>query len=104
MPINYSDYPDGWHEFSRYIREVRAGNRCERCPAVNGEPHPITGSIVVLTVAHLDHDRTHMNPARVAALCQLCHNTLDAPVRAHRRRYGAQFDGAHQGTLPLSGA
>jgi hypothetical protein len=36
----------------------RSGNRCEGsplypdCRAVNGQPHPVTGSRVVLTTAH----------------------------------------------------
>lgn len=102
MPIDYSRYPKGWHKFSVWVRKERARWRCEWCQAVNGKPHPITGSTVVITVAHLDHDRTHMDPKRVAALCQLCHNTLDAPVRAHRRRYGAEYDGEHQTCLDLS--
>lgn len=31
----------------------RAGGRCEWCQAVNYEPHPVTGSKVILTTAHL---------------------------------------------------
>jgi hypothetical protein len=40
---------------------LRAGNRCEGSPAYpdcrvgNYERHPVTGSKVVLTIAHLDH-------------------------------------------------
>lgn len=62
MPIraeNRSRYPKDWHAISRSIRE-RSGGRCEftetnglRCEALNGQPHPLTGSRVVLTVAHL---------------------------------------------------
>ena len=66
----------------------RAANRCEgtpqhpECRAANGEPHPDTGSKVVLTIAHMDHDETHADPKRCRALCQRCHNQWDAP---HRR-------------------
>lgn len=98
-PIDRSQYPDGWDAFSEWVRGERAGWRCEWCGARHGQPHPETGATVVLTVAHLDHDHTHLDPERVAALCQLCHNGLDAPVRARRRRYGADHDGSHQGRL-----
>lgn len=90
MPIraeNRSRYPKDWPAISRAIRE-RAGNRCEfmetnglRCEAVNGQPHPLTGSIVVLTVAHLDHQPENCDPANLLAGCQRCHNRYDAPMR-----------------------
>ena len=89
MPIDYSRYPKSWHAFSRRIRFERAQNKCEWCGAVNHEPHPVTGSKVVLTVAHLDgkggvckcEQRTGRKCARAAhvkALCQRCHLTYDA--------------------------
>lgn len=68
MPIkaeNLALYPADWPEISLHIRTVRAEGRCEcvgecgrhpgpdRCTALNGKPHPVTGSRVVLTVAHL---------------------------------------------------
>lgn len=70
----------------------RAANRCEGtpawpdCRAANGARHPATGSIVVLTVAHMDHDPGNSAPDNLKALCQRCHNTYDA---AHRRRNAA---------------
>ena len=85
-PENRSRYPKDWPAISRAIRE-RAGNRCEfseegmRCRAVNGEPHPLTGSRVVLTVAHLDHQPENCDPANLLAGCQRCHNRYDAPMR-----------------------
>jgi hypothetical protein len=36
MPVDYSRYPDDWHEISRHIRFERAGNRCEWCGVRNG--------------------------------------------------------------------
>ena len=65
----------------------RAGNRCEgtpqrpHCRAENGKPHPETGSIVVLTIAHMDQDVTVHDRARMRALCQLCHNRWDQVAR-----------------------
>jgi 5-methylcytosine-specific restriction endonuclease McrA len=36
-PENRSKYPANWRELSRRIRHERAGNRCEKCGAPNGE-------------------------------------------------------------------
>ena len=111
MPISkekMARYPGGsihskeWKEFGASIRE-RAGNRCEGtpqrpdCRAENGKPHPETGSIVVLTIAHMDHDESHCDPDRCRALCQRCHNSWDAPHRQKnaaktRRRKSPQID------------
>ena len=41
--------PSDWALRSRFVRFVRAGGRCEWCGAVHGQPHPVTGSLVVLT-------------------------------------------------------
>lgn len=72
MPINCKEY------------------RCEWCPAVNGQPHPVTGSKVVLTVAHIDHDTTNNRFHNLAALCQRCHLNHDRHQHAFYRKYGRQ--------------
>lgn len=93
---------------------ARSGGRCEcdgkcgtphkdgRCAAVNGQPHPRTGSVVVLTLAH-EHgvplEETSIE--RMFHACQRCHNRYDAPMRLagirSRTRAGAAigdlFDG-----------
>ena len=86
-------YPGGsirskeWLAIVAEIRE-RSGNRCEGSPAYpdcraeNGEPHPVTGSTVVLTVAHLNHDPRDSDRANLRHWCQRCHNTYDRPYRA----------------------
>lgn len=85
-PENRARYPKDWPALSRAARE-RAGNACEGSPAFpdcrvpNGAPHPVTGSRVVLTVAHLDHTPENCEPANLRAWCQRCHNTYDAPMR-----------------------
>ena len=80
-------YPADWKLRSRFVRTVRARNRCERCGAENGLPHPRTGSKVVLTCAHIYDDRPEAaNLLNLSALCQLCHNRHDAKSRACRRR------------------
>lgn len=82
MPIDYDKYPRCWRKLSKHIRFVRADNRCEWCGAENYQPHPDTGSKVVLTVAHLDHDTRNNRFSNLAALCQRCHLTYDADHHA----------------------
>ncbi|WP_375435065.1 HNH endonuclease [uncultured Hymenobacter sp.] len=88
MPIDYKRYHPKWRLISRLVRFRRAGNRCEWCQALNYEPHPITGSKVILTVAHLDRDRTHNRFSNLAALCQRCHLNYDRRAHIYNRRYG----------------
>lgn len=80
-PENKAKYPKDWREISQRIRQ-RASNRCEFCGAENHQPHPITGSNVVLTVAHLDHDPSNCSDDNLRALCQKCHLTYDAQHHA----------------------
>ena len=72
-------YPADWARRRRFIIEYRAGNRCEWCSASNGEPHPDTGSMVVLTLAHVwDKAPENSSLLNLACLCQRCHNRWDA--------------------------
>lgn len=99
MPIDYSEYPSEWYDISADIRFRRARNRCETCGAENGRPHPITGSRVVLTVAHINPDKhdVRYNKERydpgdrennLVAECQRCHLGRDREMHAAHRRYG----------------
>jgi 5-methylcytosine-specific restriction endonuclease McrA len=86
-PENLSRYPKDWKLRSRFVRFVRAKNVCEWCGAKNYEPHPITGSKVVLTTAHVfDEDPENSSLLNLAALCQKCHNGHDAKGRLDRRK------------------
>ena len=99
MGMNPADYHPDWRNISRQIRE-QAGQRCEgtphypECRAENGRAHPETGSLVVLTVAHMDHVKSNNDPANLRALCQRCHLDWDLDhhmsnarrTRAERRR------------------
>ncbi len=76
MPIDYSKYPADWRQIRARILK-RDGNACKFCGAANHEPHPITGSRVVLTIAHLDHGTENCTDWNLAALCQRCHLRLD---------------------------
>lgn len=107
MPVDPSRYPENWKQISLRIRD-RAGWRCEctgecgthheRCDAKNGEYHPLTGSFVVLTVAHLGmdtgdkHDKMDVRDENLKAMCQRCHLLFDieehiANAKATRRRH-----------------
>jgi len=82
MPIDYSEYPATWNTIRSTIL-LRAGYRCEQCGATQYEPHPETGSRVVLTISHTDHDITNNDPTNLRALCQRCHLQHDAKLHAH---------------------
>ena len=93
-------YPSNWTEISQNIRFERARGHCEWCGAVHGQPHPETGSRVILATAHLDHNPANNAADNLAALCQKCHNTYDAGKRHANRKHRAL---AAAGQLPLFG-
>ncbi len=83
-PENKMRYPKDWKLRSYFIRFVRARGRCEMpgCNAVHGQPHPITGSTVVLTTAHVFDERPEAcSFLNLAAWCQRCHNRHDLKAR-----------------------
>ena len=94
MPIRpevKARYPEDWALRSRFVRHYRARNRCEWCGAANGQPHPVTGSTVVLTCADVhDHRPEAASLLNLAALCQRCHNRHDAPMRRAGRQARAR--------------
>lgn len=116
MPIkheNLSRYPKDWKAISKRIRFDRAQGRCEcegecgdrhgcngRCKALHGDPHPITGSRVVLTVAHLDHQPEECGDANLKAMCQRCHLRYDAHHHATNARKTREAK-AGQGAMDL---
>ncbi|KKK44213.1 hypothetical protein LCGC14_3167410, partial [marine sediment metagenome] len=100
-PCNYSLYPRNWATEIRPAILRRAGEdyelgteaHCEFCHLVNrtlvrrswkldGTP-----TRVILTVAHLDHDPSNNDPENLRALCQMCHNVYDRPVRLINAAY-----------------
>lgn len=58
-----------------------------------------TVSVIVLTVAHLDHDVTNNELDNLKALCQRCHLTHDRKDNALKRMYGPT--GRHHNQLKL---
>lgn len=97
-PENIGRYPADWRTAIVPAVRERSGNCCEGSPAYpdcrapNGEPHPVTGSKVVLTVAHLEHDDLETRDIeRMRHWCQRCHNTYDAKMRAAGIRHRAKL-------------
>jgi hypothetical protein len=91
-PENRTRYPKDWKAISARIRYERADSRCEcvgecgldhggRCMARHLEPHPTTGSKVVLTTAHLADPIEDCSDENLRAMCQQCHNRYDMPSR-----------------------
>lgn len=108
MPIskeNKKRYPKDWPAISDRIRFERAGGHCEmltlhgeRCTAQHGHRHPYTGSIVVLTTAHMNHKEEDCRDENLRAACQLCHNRYD---QAHRLRSRQRRRRAEKQTMEL---
>jgi hypothetical protein len=48
-------------------------------------------TIIVLTVAHLDHDKTNNRFWNLSALCQSCHLHHDKAHHAANRKYGRNY-------------
>ena len=92
-PENAKRYPADWKLRSRFVRFIRARNKCEWCGAKNHEPHPITGSRVVLTTAHVyDRKPEAASLLNLAALCQRCHLNHDRPAKLSESRRQFRLD------------
>jgi 5-methylcytosine-specific restriction endonuclease McrA len=86
-PENKARYPKDWKQIRARILE-RATFRCEGsplwpdCRVENYAQHPVTGSKVVLTIAHLDHTPENCADDNLRAWCQRCHLAYDAQHHA----------------------
>ena len=70
--------------------------------AVNKEPHPVTGSAVVLTLARVwDKAPENSSLLNLAALCQRCRNRWNAADRAQSRMRRRLANVLRAGQLPL---
>lgn len=89
MPIDYRRYPLDWPQLRNLVL-ARAGHCCEGspaypdCRAANLQPHPVTDSRVVLTIAHLDHALTNHDLTNLRAMCQRCHLRYDRDARMEK--------------------
>lgn len=89
-PENKARYPKNWNSEIRPKILKRANNRCEMCGVENHTYrfNPKTGKMayIVLTIAHIyDEDPSNVDENNLKALCQRCHNGLDAEMRARHR-------------------
>lgn len=76
-------YPRDWRAISRATRD-RAGWRCEECGAAHRWFHPITGRVIYLQAAHLDHNPANCAPENLRCLCPRCHLIFDATIHTQR--------------------
>lgn len=96
MPIDYKDYHPKWTLIRRLILK-RANNKCEgsdkypNCRVMNYHIHATTGSKVILTIAHLDHNKKNNRFSNLKALCQRCHLGHDLPHHITNRKYGRNW-------------
>lgn len=99
MPIDYSEYHPLWHQISKLVR-AEANNRCEECSLLNHSFVKREGKIkptkIILTVAHMDHDKTNNRRSNLKALCQKCHLGHDIQQHVANRKYGRKHNGPHQ--------
>jgi len=85
-PENKHRYPKDWRTIRKGIL-ARAFDRCEGSPAYpdcrahNYLLHPVTGSRVVLTIAHLHDPIEDCRPENLRAWCQRCHLRYDLDAR-----------------------
>ena len=68
-------YPEDWAEIANRIK-CQANWKCERCKHPNEKS---TGH--VLTVHHMDGDKTNCSDWNLAALCQRCHLSIQGRVK-----------------------
>lgn len=83
-----------------WLRKENAEPERGRCTAVHGKAHPRTGSKVVLTTAHMNHDPTDCADENLRAYCNGCHLSYDGPHHAETRRRSRE---AALGLIPLEG-
>ena len=68
-------YTEDWKEVANAVKE-KHGWKCERCKHPNCQP-----SGHVLTVHHLDGDKSNNADWNLAALCQRCHLHIQSKVK-----------------------
>jgi len=88
------EYPADWKAISRRVRD-EAGDRCIRCNHPSDRPrrlvpcdddcrHAPDARQRMLTVHHLDGDKSNVAWWNLLALCQVCHLTVQARVVPER--------------------
>jgi hypothetical protein len=113
-PENRDRYPANWTAVAVGIK-LRAGWRCEctgecgrgthegRCPNVHGRPAYATGSLVVLTVAHLNHTPEDCSASNLKAFCAGCHLHYDRGHHAETRAITQRLAREEAGQMVMVG-
>ena len=110
-------YPAHWKKFSKWVREVRAGMRCEcvgecglhathpgprRCTERHMEPAQYAKGKVVLTTAHLCKcDPPCAIPEHVKAMCNRCHLRIDVGFHIESRHRNRRVLAEQAGQMNL---
>lgn len=71
-------YPENWREIAQAVKD-EAGWACIRC----GHPHDVPAGYM-LTVHHLDLDKSNCAWWNIVALCQKCHLQIQHRVNLDR--------------------
>ena len=76
--MDRGEYPDNWNEIALRVKRD-AEWKCVRCGAENSRE-----DWRILTVHHLDGDKSNCRWWNLAALCQRCHLHIQAKVKMDR--------------------
>jgi hypothetical protein len=118
MPMKMQEYPDNWKWLSAQVRK-RNGGRCELCNAPNGEivlrpkkqyaldweqpwysqdnnmppeyEECFTRTKIILTVHHIDGDKSNNSEQNLISLCQRDHLRLDIAKHMRNRKRSRQL-------------
>lgn len=101
-PERVALYGPDWPAITHAVKWLRAWGRCEcdgrcgrpaghldrfgRCVNIHNQPAYGTGSNVILTTAHLNHNPADMRPSNLMAACNGCHLSYDKDHHAATRR------------------
>lgn len=100
----WGSYPKEWKAISKAIRE-RSGGRCEctgecglhggslkprRCVELHLKKAIWARGRVVLTVAHLNHQKADCRDDNLKAMCNRCHLRIDVVQHLANRRRGQE--------------
>ncbi len=103
---NASLYAENWKWIRARILQ-RANDCCEGSPKFpdcwveNYKPHPVTGSKVVLTIAHLNHDPSDCREENLRAMCQRCHFHHDQEQHQENSRRTRRARNAMRDLFPM---
>jgi 5-methylcytosine-specific restriction endonuclease McrA len=76
-----------------HVAKDHAGARSWKKQKIKAKKIPTSSIIIVLTVAHLDHDEWNhqVKDERLAALCQRCHLRYDKHDNKRRKKWGKHY-------------